>query len=71
MCVYRFGGLIDHCSALGVVYNVSLWSSWRHVQDGRGMCVPPSNERVGYQRSLEWALDVDRPVSHIGMKYRT
>ena len=24
MCVYRFGGLIDHCSALGVVYNVSL-----------------------------------------------
>ena len=22
--VYRFGGLIDRCSALGVVYNVSL-----------------------------------------------
>ena len=24
VCVYRFGGLIDRCSALGVVYNVSL-----------------------------------------------
>ena len=26
MCVYKFGGLIDRCSALGVVYNVSLGS---------------------------------------------
>ena len=24
VCVYRFGGLIDGYSALGVVYNVSL-----------------------------------------------
>ena len=23
-CIYRFGGLIDGCSALGVVYEVSL-----------------------------------------------
>ena len=71
VCVYRFGGLIDPCSALGVVYNVSLWWSWRHVPDGRGMCVPPSDERVGCRFTSWCGLDLDRPVSYVGMKYRT
>ena len=40
MCIYRFGGLIDGYSALGIVYDVSL------VHGAREMLVSPSGERV-------------------------
>ena len=35
------------------------------MQGERDLCVPPSNERVVSQHTLEWALDEVRPISYV------
>ena len=65
MCVYRFGGLIDRCSALGVVYKCHLCSHSDACTGERELRVPPSNERVVSQDTLGRALGEARRIRYM------
>ena len=51
MCVYRFGGLIDGFSALGVVYNVSLMVVMTMHAGRAGALAVPSGESVSWEHT--------------------